>query len=256
MKLITLNIWGGCVRDPLLQFIQTHSEVDVWCLQEVYHSAADKISTDDRDVSLDIYSDIQDILTDHKAFFRPTVQGIYGIASFVKKNIKVIEEGEVSIHHNHDYPGTGPAHSRNLQWLTCHHNDKTYSIMNLHALWNGQGKTDTPDRIAQSHKIKAFIDTVKTPKIVCGDFNLRPDTKSLHIIENGLNNLIAQYNVTSTRTSLYKKEEKFADYIFTSPELSVNDFKVLPDEVSDHSALLLDFECAPLVMPAKAGIQD
>lgn len=242
MKLITLNIWGGCVRDPLLQFINAHPEIDVWCLQEVYCRADGKISTDDRTVSLDIYGEIQDILEGHNGFFRPTVQNVYGIASFIKKNIRVMEEGQVSIHNNPEYPGTGPAHPRNLQWLLCHHNNKTYSIVNLHALWNGQGKTDTPDRIAQSQKISAFINTLALPKVVCGDFNLRPDTESLRIVEKGLNNLVAQYKVTNTRTSLYKKEEKFADYIFTSPELIVHDFMVLPDEVSDHAPLFIDFE--------------
>ena len=39
-----------------------------------------------------------------------------------------------------------------------------------------------------------------------------------------------------------KKDEKFADYIFTSRDINVNAFEVLKDEVSDHSALLLDFK--------------
>ena len=56
-----------------------------------------------------------------------------------------------------------------------------------------------------------------------------------------MRNLIADYHVTSTRSQLYKKDIKFADYILTSPGIKVKDFKVLPDEVSDHLALELDF---------------
>ena len=42
MKLITLNIWGGHVRNPLMEFVSSHSDIDIFCLQEVYHNAKDK----------------------------------------------------------------------------------------------------------------------------------------------------------------------------------------------------------------------
>ncbi len=57
----------------------------------------------------------------------------------------------------------------------------------------------------------------------------------------GLRNLIKEYGITSTRTSFYTKPEKFADYMLVSPGVEVKDFKVLPDEVSDHSPLYLEF---------------
>ncbi len=85
------------------------------------------------------------------------------------------------------------------------------------------------------------MDTINTPKILCGDFNLKPDTESMKILEKDMDNLIKIYKITSTRTSLYPKEEKFADYILTSKEIVLNKFEVLPDEVSDHAPLLLDF---------------
>jgi endonuclease/exonuclease/phosphatase family metal-dependent hydrolase len=62
------------------------------------------------------------------------------------------------------------------------------------------------------------------------------------MLEDGMRNLIREYKITSTRTSFYPKTEKFADYFFVSPEVQVNDFQVLPDEVSDHAPLLLSFK--------------
>jgi endonuclease/exonuclease/phosphatase family metal-dependent hydrolase len=242
MKLITLNIWGGHIRDPLLEFISFHRDVDIFCFQEVYHEALEKISTEDRKVSLNIFSEIKALLQTHNTFFKPVVENIYGIGMLVKNKIEVLGEGEISIHDNPNYPGRGPTHSRNLQWLECRINNKIYSILNVHGLWNGMGKTDSPERIAQSQRIKDFVDTINTPKILCGDFNLRPDTQSMQILEKGMNNLIKTYNVKSTRTSWYTKEEKFADYILTSPEIIVKNFKVLPVEVSDHAPLLLEFD--------------
>lgn len=242
MKLISLNIWGGIVKEPLLNFIYQHKDTDIFCLQEVYHNAENKISTDDETASLNILNEIQEILHSHKAFFRPVVDGIFGIAGFIKKSITIIDENEIIIHHNLEYKGRGPTHSRNMQWFKLSCNNKTITILNVHGLWNGKGKTDTPERLVQSCKIKQFLINIEGPKLLCGDLNLNPSTESLKIISSGMDDHIELNDITSTRSSLYTKDEKFADYIFTSPDIKVNDFKVLPDEISDHLPLMIDFE--------------
>jgi endonuclease/exonuclease/phosphatase family metal-dependent hydrolase len=241
IKLITLNIWGGHVHEPLLQFIEAHQDIDIFCLQEVYDQASHKISRDDRVVYLTIFAELQALLPNHVGFFRPVVNDMYGIAMFVKKTLTMINEGESTIHTNSNFSGMGPEHSRNLHYATFSHNHKIYTVLNVHGLWNGKGKADSPERIAQSQKIRDFMDSIDTPKIVCGDFNLRPDTKSLAMIANGMTDLIKTYDIHSTRTSFYPKAEKYADYIFSSPEIKIIHFAVLPDEVSDHSPLLLEF---------------
>lgn len=241
MKLITLNIWGAHVNTPLLEFIESHRDIDIFCLQEVYHNAPYKISSEDRQVNLNIFSEIQQLLPDHVGFFRPVVENIFGLGIFVRNNIEVVKEGEVAIHENPHYCGRGPTHSRKLQWMECRSNDQTYAILNVHGLWNGMGKTDCPERIEQSQRIKAFLDSIPNPKILCGDLNLRPDTESLRMLESQMINLITSNQVTSTRTSLYPKPEKFADYILVSPEIKSKQFAVMREEVSDHAALYLDF---------------
>jgi endonuclease/exonuclease/phosphatase family metal-dependent hydrolase len=241
MKLITLNIWGGFVRHPLLKFIDAHRDIDIFCFQEVYHNAQHKISDDDKIVSLNIFSEIHTLLPQHKAYFRPVVGHGYGIGMLVKKEIAVLREGEMVIHNNPHYQGRGPTHSRKLQWLECGINGKASAIVNVHGLWNGKGKGDCPERIAQSHAIRNFIQTIRVPKIVCGDFNLRPDTESLQIVEQGLSNWVKLSGVQSTRTRLYTKEERYADYVLTSPEIVVHHFEVMKHEVSDHAPLMLEF---------------
>ena len=242
MKLITLNIWGGHVREPLHQFISNHQNIDIFCFQEVYHNAKEMITVEDRKVSLNIFSELQALLPDHVGYFKPAVDGIYGISMFINKQIEVREEGDYVIHDNPKYVGRGPAHSRILQWAKCCIDGNAYTIINVHGLWNGMGKTDTAERIAQSEKIKQFMQNTQDRKVLCGDFNLTPNTQSLKIIADVMNNLIDKYKITSTRTSYYPKDEKFADYIFTSPDIQVNQFSVLSDEVSDHSPLLVDFD--------------
>ncbi len=241
MKLITLNIWGAQVREPFFKFIKNNEDIDIFCFQEVYDKA-EKLLSHYPNVSHNIFTELQAILPTHQSFFRPVLEGVYGIAIFVKKEIPVLEEGEVLIHKNVNYSELTGHHSRNLQWVKLKLNKKSLTIFNVHGLWNGMGKTDTLDRLAQSKKIKEFVNTITGPRIICGDFNLKPDTESIKVLEHGLRNLIKENGIKSTRTSFYKKEEKFADYIFTSPEIKVKDFKVLSDEVSDHSPLYLEFE--------------
>jgi len=70
-----------------------------------------------------------------------------------------------------------------------------------------------------------------------------PENRSLNMFEDfGMKNLIKEFNIPSTRSSHYKKPERFADYTFVSKDIKVNQFRVLSDEVSDHLAMYLDFE--------------
>jgi len=90
------------------------------------------------------------------------------------------------------------------------------------------------------------LNKVSGKKILCGDFNLAPDTRSLEIIKENMVDLIEKYEVESTRSSFYRHYGEpglsFADYMIVSPEIKVNDFRVLQDPVSDHLPLYLDFE--------------
>ena len=243
MKIVSLNTWAGVVLEPLLNFFTLHQDVDVFCLQEIYSDAEEKAERHPNLIEkLDLFEQIENKLKDtHVGYFRPAYKDYYGIAIFVKKSLKIVEEGDLCIYENNDPEGRG-RHSRNLQYVRTFLNDKPIVISHVHGLWNGMGKGDTDDRIEQSKRIKTFIDIQNMPVVLIGDFNLNPDTQSISIIEKGMRNLIKEYNVTSTRTSYYAKEGKFADYAFVTPGVDVKDFAVLPDEVSDHAALSLEIE--------------
>ncbi|MGE3919855.1 MAG: hypothetical protein AB7F64_02720 [Gammaproteobacteria bacterium] len=47
MKLLSLNIWGGHLKNNLLDFFSINNDIDLFCLQEVYSDANKKVSTDD-----------------------------------------------------------------------------------------------------------------------------------------------------------------------------------------------------------------
>ncbi len=245
MKIISLNVWGGRQHESLLAFFKEHQNVDVFCLQEVYHEAEGK-DTIWKGANFNTLRDLQNVLPDHEVFYHPHLEDWWGLAMFVKKGIPVKEVGEEFVHlykrHNLDIEVYGHT-AKNLQYLKTSENGKELTILNFHGLWNGKGKTDSSERLDQSRKIVEHLSSINHDVVLCGDFNLLPETESIQIIQNsGLRNLIAEYGVTSTRTELYSKPDKFADYAFVSQGLSVKEFTVLPDIVSDHSPLLIEVD--------------
>lgn len=255
MKIITLNTWGGRAgREGLLEFFKNHKDhIDVFCLQEMWSAPYEKydghpaggLTINQNDVMTSGVQDISGILSNYTAYFRPHFLENYGLLMFVRNDLKVVGEGEVFVYKDKGYIPDGDIgnHARNIQYTKIDVEGELYTIINFHGLWNGKGKTDSEDRIKQSEKIIDFVGKLVGEVILCGDFNLLPETESIKIIESaGLRDLVVENNIQSTRTSFYLKPDKFADYIFTSKNVEILDFKVLPDEVSDHSPLYLEFK--------------
>jgi endonuclease/exonuclease/phosphatase family metal-dependent hydrolase len=253
MRIISLNTWGGRAgKETLLEFFKTHADTtDIFCLQEVWSYArkdlegrsAGGVALDYSKIMTNGVRDISALLPDFTPFFHPHVGDNYGLLMLVRKEYPVTDDGEVFVYKQKGYMSEEDAgnHARNIQYVTIAIADRPITIINFHGLWNGKGKTDTEDRLQQSENILAFMRQRGGKYILCGDFNLRPDTESIRKFEDaGLRNLIREFDVTSTRTSFYTKPEKFADYAFISKDIDLKDFKVLPHEVSDHAPLSIE----------------
>lgn len=250
MKLISLNTWGGKAgTKPLLDFLKRHEDADFFCLQEVWQGGEEmlgvKAGGSILEGSTTMLTDIDAVLKNHSIYFRPHFKDFFGLAMYVRDGLDVQAEGDIFVYktkgfiHDED-PGN---YARNIQYITFVSPQGPRTVINFHGLWNGKGKEDSKERLEQSANIVRFIQTLENPYVLCGDFNLLPHTESLKKLElDGVRNLIKEYGVTSTRSSHYTKPEKFADYALVSEGINVKEFKVLPDEVSDHLALYLEFE--------------
>lgn len=253
VKLITLNTWGGRAMHPLMHFFRQRApETDVFCLQEVFDAdqAALEERHPDEHVRGDLLAKLRAELKDFDGFFarfndNPLRQSL---AIFVRKTVKIRAVGDnvVYIPKKPRETGSRVLSARKLQYVILEINGYPCLVSNFHGLWNGGPKTDTPERIAQSNNVKTFLDSHHCVKVLCGDFNLLPETQSVRILEQGMCNLVRENSVQGTRTVLYRhydnpNEPNFADYVFVSPEVRVRDFEVLPDIVSDHSPLYLEF---------------
>src|SRR3990167_2529210 len=185
MRIIFLNSWFGKRGKPFFDFLKKESPyTEILCLMEVSH---------------DLFSKSSEILDDFRGIYETggilkSFEIIDGMAVFVKKGYEVLSNGKFFIYHN-SCNDTGFA-----QDITFEKSGKTVNLISVHGKSRPGHKKDTPARLAQSRKIIEFFKEKKGMKIIGGDFNLLPDTRSIKMFEEaGYRNLVKEFNVKSTR---------------------------------------------------------
>lgn len=245
MKLITLNIWGGRVFEPLMDFFKKHAATtDIFCLQEVFNNPPHiKSRVQTKSAKEDIYKDIAEVLKNFNGNMAPSQEGEESLCMFVKKDFGVHEIADQFVYRwkNAMEGNDASTYGINVQFIKFSKDKKDYLVCDLHGHWTPNFKGDNPARLEQSQNIKKFLDNFAGAKVLCGDFNVAPDTKSMEILETSMKNLVKEYKIATTRSHFYTKEHKFADYIMVSPEIQVKKFEVIQEVVSDHLPLCLEF---------------
>ncbi len=260
MKIISLNIWAGKEREGLLSFLErTKGDTDVFCFQEVMFGSQ-PVFTPENKGRENIFSEVSEALAGFSSYIYKAPPGSYfagesitcdiGQAIFVKDSLAghILESGGFRT-----YSDASPIAkdlnvtlTGNCQWIKIKSSADEklgLTLLNLHGLWQDKSeKLDTPERLEQVKTIKDFLAVENSKKILIGDFNMRPEIKSMDILREGMIDLITENGVVSTRSNLYRKPIQYSDYAFVSPGVSIKDFKVLSDEVSDHLPLYLEIE--------------
>lgn len=260
-----LNGWGGKLHGELLPYVASTAP-EVLCLQEVVHSPEsdkDWLTYRDGDHILpqraNFFRDVCSALPDHVATFCPAAQGVlwdddvsipsqWGLATFVHKSIPIIGQAQSFVHKDYapvgygDHPRSRSAHGVRVY---DYNNNGPVSITHMHGLRDLNEKMDTPERAMQAQKLLDLSKQVSVEgdlSVICGDFNVKPDSETLALLQNaGMVELVTHRSFISTRSSHYKKPEKFADYMLVNRDDAVRDFQVVYDpEVSDHCPLVLE----------------
>ena len=243
MRIVSLNIWGGKLKDPLLSFFAKYSGlIDIFCLQEVFNNG-NSTRHHYRNADMQIFNEISSVLPNHVGLFAPHQDHEEGLALFSNKHLGIIECGDVFVYRwknamrNNDDRFLG----RNIQFISFYNNKDNYIVANFHGLWDGINRLDSNNRIAQSKNILAFLASRQEEnKVLIGDFNLLPNTQSVGLLEITMKNLIKSSGILGTRTALNKEPEKHADYCFVSPNIHIKSFKLMQEVVSDHAPLYLE----------------
>ncbi|MEL6404731.1 MAG: endonuclease/exonuclease/phosphatase family protein [Chloroflexota bacterium] len=264
MKLVCLNTWGGKLFDKLVSYVQ-QVEPDVLCLQEVIHTPAtnkDWLIYRDGEHRLqqrtNLFRDIALALPNHTAIFCPAAQGVlwdedmpipsqWGLATFVKQSLPIVAQAQGFVHKTYspytygDHPRSRNAHAIRI---FDYEKKRAVCISHMHGLRDLRGKIDTPERAEQARKFMSLAESIverDDPLILCGDFNVEPESETLEILSaQGLQDLVTTQPNNGTRTSYYKKVSKYADYMLVNKYVDVLHFEVVYNpEVSDHCPLIL-----------------
>jgi exonuclease III len=265
MKIMSLNGWGGNLYDQLHPYL-IQSSPDILCLQEVIHSPAinkEWLTYRDGDHVLpqraNFFQDVALALPDHLAIFCPAAQGSlwdentevpsqWGLATFVRKSLPVIAQIQAFVHKSYSSNGYGEhPRPRNAHAIRVfdYEKNRTVCVAHMHGLRDPRGKMDTPERAEQARKFVSIVTHIIESDdllIVCGDFNVEPESETLEILSTArLTDLVTTRTNKGTRSSYYQKPGRYADYMLVNPPVNVLDFKVVFDpEVSDHCPLVLE----------------
>lgn len=241
MKILQLNIWSGRLAKVLVEMLQ-EQDADVVCIQEAVRLPEDRA----------VFFTTIDVIAERAGYkhvyFAPQMQlrmmrrmSDLGLAILSKEPLEDTHDfftyGEYL--QDADFLEDG-YNNRNVQHATVTHNGVPLHILNHHGYHVPDHKEGNEITIEQSQKISEYINSLDGEVVFCGDLNLAPESPSIKIYEDiGLVNHIVEAGYTDSRNRLTAKSG-ICDYIFTSPDLPVKNFKVLDDVVSDHQALVIE----------------
>lgn len=242
MKLIQLNMWGGRLEKQLENFFASE-QPDITCLQEA-------ISIPGNGAIFISPESLQDQWEKPTSLFHSAVfsfsfmlrEARFGNA--IISTLPMIKTETIFTNLVHK-PGfdfdVDDYNIRNLQHAIIEIGERRLNVLNHHGHHVPTHKNGNEDTLRQMRHIAGYIDTLEGPVILTGDFNLAPHSESLEVINEKLDNLSVRYKLETTRTALTHKKE-VCDYIFVSEEIKVKDFKASDEVVSDHQALVLEFD--------------
>jgi endonuclease/exonuclease/phosphatase family metal-dependent hydrolase len=243
LKLLQLNCWGGKLGTQLCRLIEAE-QPDIVCLQEATDLSARPGSV------LDPYSKFLPENLYPNVLFAPIFSYRYmhelaGLGNaivskipFDKTNVQFLLNSfkkDIESANSEDYNNRNFAHAVNSI------RGQGVNIITHHGHHHPDSKNGSEENTRQMTELASYIAKLSGPTILAGDFNLHPDSKSLKPIHDLLENLCTTYGVISTRSELAKRQEVI-DYIFVSKGVNVKNFYVAEMVVSDHSALILEFD--------------
>ena len=200
---------------------QQMADTDIFCFQEAYENMkilGGNILKNYQEVSATKF------VTEYDNF----QQTIY-----VKQSIPIIASGTILA--DRENCGLG-------LYVEVQSDNSTIRICNFHGMSRPVDKSDNPNRILQSEELIKFYDG-KASVIIGGDFNIFPTNKSEQMFEeHGYRDLIKDFNIQTTRNQyaweMYPNSKQYySDYVFMSPDLTLKEFTVVDNLVSDHLPL-------------------
>jgi endonuclease/exonuclease/phosphatase family metal-dependent hydrolase len=245
MRLLQLNLWEGRLIRQIPAFVKRLNP-DIICMQEVFSSES-KLGT-----PTDMFSSLQKIRTagDYPySFFSPLLSSVYAgenvdygnaiLSKFPLSNEETLfTEGsynrrEISMNVT---PG-----SNNLQVAEVSSPQSSFYLANHQGYWEINRLGDEVS-VQKMTLVSDRLRKCPTPLILAGDLNVTAESPAMRVFDGFLEDLTATHGITTTLSDLGKVNDAACDHILISPGIRVQNYYVADDLISDHKAVVLDFE--------------
>jgi endonuclease/exonuclease/phosphatase family metal-dependent hydrolase len=254
MRIIQVNGWLGQLNGPLSRFIQEQTP-DIVCLQEALLPLGEYLPTF-RD-QYDYISKLQSVGRLTHISFAPSwgyelTECLINVGNVILSKYPLTNTNQIHVNNSYfvakrvtDYqPNTRTLQSA----LVSLPNGSKLAIANHQAYLAGQNARGDDESVNKMRLAARFLAELPRPMIFCGDLNVNPDTPTIQALDGlGLRNLTAETGIKTTLSEAHQapiedRNSVVCDYIFVSREIKVTNFSVAEEIVSDHKALILEFE--------------
>lgn len=247
LKLLHLNIFMGKWLDEVIKYVKQEN-FDILSFQEVsggrvsFHR--DNTFQKIMDLGYEGEMSVNWRIKNHYASF-------FGNATFFKPQFTLLEKSEIWLREYRDIEDPDNRESRDDPKaplsLLLEKDGRKLRIVNAHLAWDPT-PNDTQEKIRQAKIFYDYLQSIKSPFIITGDFNVEKHTKVVKMIDKIGRNLTAENKLTNTLNSrLHKAPHLFppglaVDYIYVSDDIKVEKFEVLDMDLSDHLGLYLEVD--------------
>lgn len=250
IKFITLNLWqGGNLLPQILEYVRGE-DPDIIALQEVYDGIHVGLSDKYRTVEVFKQTKIFPYVFYSPAFLDTKPEGniSQGNAIFSKYPIIFGKTIFYDVPYGKRYENRTdeyPFNPRNLQRVVVRLKNQDLHVFNTQGIWGLDGG-DNERRLKMSEIIANEIKD-KQNVILAGDFNLRPNTKTIQNIEKKLVNIFKDelkttFNIKRKAKFMEGYSKAVVDMIFTSTSMHIIDHYCPEVDISDHLPLVILFE--------------
>lgn len=247
MKLIQLNIWQGKILIAVSKFLKEQN-ADIVTMQEVF--SCPQPQTFGLLDMLNSLETLQKELNYPYVYFEPTctlmvsgVEASFGNAILSKYPLteKQVFFTNGEFYHIKDWPNDYQPNNRNALLCAVETPEGNFTLVGHHG-FNENGKMGSENSVAIMKKLADRLQQAKTPLIIAGDLNVVAASPAMRVFDGWLENLTATHNIPDTLTEFGKVRNVACDHILVSKEVKVTNFEVSEELVSDHKALILNFE--------------
>lgn len=246
MKLLQLNVWMGRLTRQIMPLIE-REQPDIITTQELFSAPQDVPFPDQ---TFDLFERIQKTAGYSYSYFSPICDFDYsgvhvGVGNGVHSRLPITASRTIftngTFQANAD-SSVFEANVRNAQIVTVAlPGGKSLHVVNHHGYWQANPVGDEKT-VASMQKVYNEINALDGPVVYAGDLNVDPDTPAMQLFGDKFDDLTGSRNISNTMSVLGKLQGVAPDHILVNSDVRVTDFRVLEDLVSDHQALVIEFD--------------